>query len=173
HTPTADLTQKARALIKRLGDDDFAVREKATDDLIALGPVVAPLLREAARGADVEVARRAAAALEKAERPPSPAALGAAVRLRGQRRPEGTVAALVAFAPAAEDPALLDDVAAALARAGVREGKADPLLVKALADAAPARRAAAAEALLSGKVAEQRDAVRKLLADADVMVRER
>jgi hypothetical protein len=173
NTPGPDLLDRARALIKRLGDDDFAEREKASEALAALGAPAVPLLREAARSADVEVARRAAAVLEKVERQTNPALPGAAVRLLGHRRPEGAVAALLAFAPAAQDATLLDDVAAALARAGVREGKADPLLVKALADAAPARRAVAAEALARGKAADQRDAVRKLLADTDSTVRER
>jgi HEAT repeat protein len=169
-TPSAEQVEKLKALIRRLGDEDFEEREKAAAALAAVGPQARPQLREAARALDLEVARRAAAILETTKPETAPAVLEAAARLLGHRRPDGAVAALLGFAPFAEEPETLDAVADALTRAG---GGADPLLVKALADAAPARRAVAAEALLRRGVAEQRDACSKLLFDADLAVRER
>jgi hypothetical protein len=47
-------------LVGQLGDPEFARRERATRDLDAVGPAALGLLRQAARSADPEVARRAA-----------------------------------------------------------------------------------------------------------------
>ncbi len=46
-------------LLKQLADETFEVREKATTQLIALGSVAVPFLREASKDDDAEVARRA------------------------------------------------------------------------------------------------------------------
>src|SRR5947209_9526733 len=43
---------EARALVAELGDRSGAVREKAVGELVALGSVVVPYLREAARDPD-------------------------------------------------------------------------------------------------------------------------
>ncbi|MBX9579236.1 MAG: hypothetical protein K2X87_02920, partial [Gemmataceae bacterium] len=47
------------AMVRRLGADDSAVREKAQADLWAAGPAAEPAVRAATRGPDPEVARRA------------------------------------------------------------------------------------------------------------------
>src|SRR5262245_26843811 len=60
--PTAE--EIARA-IKQLGDDDFAVRQKASQFLWEAGPAVEPALREAVKGDDAEIVLRAAALLDK------------------------------------------------------------------------------------------------------------
>src|SRR5262245_45324084 len=51
--------EQLAALVKQLGDDDFAVREKASDRLRALGTRALPALRRALQDADQEVRRRA------------------------------------------------------------------------------------------------------------------
>ncbi len=55
-------------LIKQLGSARFKEREEATRLLRASGPEALPLLRQAARGGDLEVRRRAQALLEELER---------------------------------------------------------------------------------------------------------
>src|SRR5690349_13816567 len=56
----AEVTQEQlAALVKQLGDDDFAAREKATEGLKALGARALPALRRALQDADPEVRRRA------------------------------------------------------------------------------------------------------------------
>jgi HEAT repeat protein len=172
-TPTPAAEARARALLRQCGSEEFADREKASADLVALGPQARPLLRAALADADPEVARRAADALVALTRPDDPACLEAAARLLGHRRPDGAAAVLLAYLPYAEEPALADEIAAALARAGVRGGRPDPDLVRALGDRRPLVRAVAAEALTRGGAEGQRDAVRKLLADPDPAVRER
>ncbi len=172
-TPSPAVVARARALLRQCGSEEFAAREKGSAGLVALGPQARPLLREALADPDPEVARRAEGALEALTRPDDPACLEAAARLLGRRRPEGAVAVLLAYLPYAEEATLADEIAAALSRAGVRDGRPDPALVRALADRHPLVRAVAADALTRGGVGGQRDAVRELLADPDPAVRER
>src|SRR5262245_23841324 len=55
-TPSAAEHDRLRDLLRRLGDDDFATRDKAARDLAALGPAFVGPLRRALRGeTDVEV----------------------------------------------------------------------------------------------------------------------
>ena len=52
---------RVQALIRKLADDDFDVREKATADLVAMGPAVRPACREVLQDRDPEVCYRAQA----------------------------------------------------------------------------------------------------------------
>ncbi len=165
-TPTDD---DIRALVKKLDDDDFEVREKATRDLVLLGPPAEAQLREASKSADAEVKRRADECLRKIGAGPSATVIAAAARALARARPAGAAEVLLAYAPKVEGQATADDVRAALAALAVRDGKPDPALVAALADKAPGKRAAAAVAFARAK--EQLPAVRKLLHDPEPSVR--
>ena len=62
----AELADKARALIAKLGDPDWKTREKAAGDLVALGPKVRPLVaKAAAEDPDPEIRYRAADVLAR------------------------------------------------------------------------------------------------------------
>jgi hypothetical protein len=65
----------------------------------------------------------------------------------------------------------VDEIRLALKTNALRDGKADPALVAALSDRAASRRATAAEALGRAAFAEHKEALHKLLADADANVR--
>jgi hypothetical protein len=135
-------------LLKQLADESFEVREKATTQLIALGPVAVPFLREATKDDDAEVSRRAKMCLEKigsATRPDG--AVGAALRLVAARKPAGAAEVLLALAPSVTDPALKNELYWALEAVAVRDGKPDKIVEQALDDKDPSRRAAAAAAL--------------------------
>jgi hypothetical protein len=154
-------------LVAKLGDPSGEVRAEATAGLIAAGPRAAPLLRRAATGSDARHAALAQGCLKRIEGE-APAPLpAAAARLLALRRPEGTVETLLDYLPCAESDAEATQVTELLAGMGVVGGKADALLVRALDDKAPARRAAAATALCRGGAKEQVPAVRRLLRDAD------
>jgi hypothetical protein len=57
-------------LIARLGDDDFAARDQASEDLAELGPLAEPALRQALKGRpSPEVGQRVRALLQKLETP--------------------------------------------------------------------------------------------------------
>jgi hypothetical protein len=138
--------------------------------LAAFGTRAAPLLRRAAGRDQKRLAEVAAKCLGEIERDGTNPLPGVAPRLLALRKPAGAVEALLAYLPSAEE-GMVSRVVDALAGAGCAGGKADPALVRALADKVAERRAGAAEALCKGRAAEQLPAVRKLLRDADPEVR--
>jgi HEAT repeat protein len=160
---------RIKALVRRLGADDFEAREEASRQLAAVGGPARPYLEAALNDPDAEVVRRAAECLKGIEAGSTGMVAGAAVRLLAKRKPAGAAEALLAYAVAAEGDGVGDAVREALASLALRDGKADPALVAGLADNAPARRAAAGHAL--APAADQRDAVRKLLKDPEPSVR--
>ena len=76
--------QRIEGLIRQLGDPSYALRERATTELVACGlPAIGPL-RQAQDNPDVEVARRAERCLERIERVPSTDLSAAAARRRSR-----------------------------------------------------------------------------------------
>lgn len=75
---TAPTTQPAvdsariGALIEQLGAEDFAARERASEDLRKIGKPALPALKQAARHPDPEVQTRAAELARGIENPPKP-----------------------------------------------------------------------------------------------------
>ncbi len=171
-TLDADQLIGALLLIQKLGDNGFAVRERAASQLIALGTKVLPLLREATRSDDLERARRAALCLKQIAQNEDEHKLPmAAARLLAVRKPAGATEALLAYLPFTEDAAMSDEISRALKRLVRATGQADPILVKTLGDAMPVRRLAAAETLVVAGGVENLQAVRKLLNDKVPQVR--
>jgi hypothetical protein len=138
--------EKVRGLIAKLGDDAFTVREKATKDLIVVGSAAVPLLREAAKSTDPEVARRASLCLEQIKEDGSGGVLTAAVRLAAVRRPPGSTAVLLDLVSGA-DESLVREIKAALYAQVQAAGKPEDVLSRALDDRDPARQAVASAVL--------------------------
>jgi hypothetical protein len=157
--------------VRRLGDDSFQVRERASADLVAAGRTALPFLKAVVGENDLEVARRAERCLHVIEGGEAAALTAAAVRLLAVRKPLRAAEVLLAYLPFAADEAIEEEALATLGVLGVRDGKTDPLLPRALKDPEPARRAAAALLVARSPEAGERAAVRKLLADRDVKVR--
>jgi HEAT repeat protein len=163
------------ALIKKLGDDKFEVRDQAENDLVKLATTAAPLLRQTlGNSTDPEVLKRVKTCLSRigteAAAPCSPVT----ARLVALHKPEGAAEAILGYLPFAEDDSISGEIRATLAVVAYRGGKADPAVLKALADKSPIRRAAAAEALCQAGGDEHREAIRKLLLkDEDMTVRVR
>lgn len=145
-TPTPALQAHLKQRVQELGDDAYAVRERASKDLVTLGAVALPLLREAARSSDQEVARRAQACLKRIKETTEDKYLIAVVHLLALRHPEGAAAALLDYLPTAPAP-VAHEVRAALYHLGTDSQHRDSALVAALEDRDPARRAAAEAAL--------------------------
>jgi hypothetical protein len=165
---------KILGLIRKLGDDDFGVRERASDDLVALGVMPVALLRQATSDPDVEIARRAEGCLERIDKKqPTPGiAVSAAVaRLIGKRKPAGATDVLFNYLPYADDEAVTDDLRLALAAVARTGGDPDKHLVQALHDPSPLKRGAAAEALIRSAAGQPPAAARKLMDDGDLTVR--
>jgi hypothetical protein len=171
HTPADTDRDKVGALIAALGDDSYRVREHASAELVALGAAAAPLLRDALKDPDVEIARRAEKCLQLIEPYPVATVAAAAARLLALRRPAGTAGALVRYLPYAEDDAVADAVRAALATVARHDGRPDPALVAALEDRVPGRRAAAVGALVRSAPEAERGPLRKYLRDPDPALR--
>jgi PQQ-like domain len=164
--------EKYRAYVKQLGSDVFRQREQAMSALVARGPVVVELLRDALKDADLEVARRAERCIQRIqEKDVSFEVPAAASRLLARHKPPGAVETMLAYLPFADNEQVADEARALLAHLAMTEGKPHPALIAALSDKLPMRRAAAGEALAKGGGPEQRAQAKKLLADADVVVR--
>src|SRR5262245_20279054 len=162
---------KVRAAIKSLGNDDFNVREQATNDLVRLGSLAEPFLREALKDKDPEVVRRAQECLSLIKSGAGSATDMAAVRLVAARKPAGAAEALLAYLPFAANHLAAEEVKTALAAVAVRDGQPDKAVIAALTDKLPQRRAAAALALCRGCGSDQHKTVRPLLQDADLSIR--
>jgi HEAT repeat protein len=172
--PLSDKDRAAiRTLIARLGDESFAVRERAAREVLDWGPRAAASLRRAARSSDPETAARARDCLGKILAGSVSAQLVEAVHRLENRPPAGTAAVLLDCVPDAEDESLADALQSAIAVLAIRDGKADEVLIKALTDPLPERRAAAGLALCQPATKAHREAVSKLLGDPDPEVRRR
>jgi hypothetical protein len=169
--PDADRAEVAK-VIARLGDESFEFRQGAARALVAWGPPVIGMLRQAARRPDPETAAGARECLRQL-RHADPAVHATAVRVLARQRPAEAAPVLLAYAPNADDDTVTAAVRGALVLLAVRDGKADPILVKALTDVDPEKRAIAGEVLCQGAVESERPAVRRLLHDADAEVRRR
>jgi HEAT repeat protein len=156
--------------VTELADGSHRVRERATANLAAAGPKAVPLLQQATRSTDPEQARRAQQALKRIAQG-KPALPPEAARLLALRRPPGAAGVLLDYLPFSDSDAMTTEVQAALLAVALADGKPDAAVLKALANAIPTRRAAAAEALCQAGGRSQHEAVRPLLRDADPSVR--
>src|SRR5262249_52255184 len=147
-TLTEEATTKVLDTIRKLGDDEFTNRAKATEELTKMGSTVLPLLREAMKDRDAEVRRRATQIVESVEQNPTGRASCAAARLLVRSKPDGAAGVLLNYLPHAEDESVVDELRVALAALAVRDGKPEKALADALADKVTVRRGAAAEALI-------------------------
>jgi hypothetical protein len=173
-TLTDEELNRAHALLRKLETEPGETAASAARDLVALGPRVTPLLRHAVQRGHPRLSPAAARCLDGIEREFPPIPLPEALfRMLALRRPAGTVPALLAFLPCAEDEEMIGRVERVLGSVGVVDGKADEALVKALEDRAGVRRFVAAVALWQGHAADVLPSVRKVLADRDLEVRQR
>lgn len=170
HTPTAEDEVRLRRLVGRLGDDEFTIREAASQELTRSGRLAVPLLRPALGSDDPEVDRRARLCIEEIEQTPHTALFSAVARLLAHKRTPGAVEALLACLPWTEEEQAEEAVVKAIVELAVVDGIADPLLVRAASDREPVRRVAAARALCQA-APEQRALVLRLLDDPDPQVR--
>jgi HEAT repeat protein len=171
-TLSPEQTKQAQSLIAQLGDEVYARRQAATAALVALGPAVVPLLRQAVQGAELEQRIRIELCLKRIAKSADQNTLPlVAVRLLSLRNPPGATEALLAYLPFSDDEGMRLEVVQGLTSLAARSGKPDPALAKALSDQAPLRRGVAAQVLAGVGRAEDRPAVRKLLTDPDAAVR--
>jgi HEAT repeat protein len=168
--PDADRV-KFRALVRRLGDDSYRVREKAVAELVGYRSAAISFLNQALKDPDVQVVRNAERCLAKINAAPFAGTSATYARVIGLRKPAGAVKALLGYLPFADDETVTEEARNALAAMALEDGRPHPLLVAALHDRLPGRRAAAAEALLKAGVPGVEAGVADLLGDRDPAVR--
>jgi hypothetical protein len=162
---------RIQELIRQLGDDQFKVREKASRQLVMIGPRARPFLQEAVKDSDPEISRRARDCLQRIGEGASASVMAAAARALARQKPPEAAVVLLAYLPAAEDDNVAETIRQALTDLAVRDGKPEPALVVALADKSTIRRAAAGVALGRARLPDVLPSVRKLLQDKDPRVR--
>jgi HEAT repeat protein len=167
-----EVRTRAVSLIKTLGDESFTVREKAQNELVALGVGIIPVLRQSARDPDPEISARCRKCLDDLEKQKASPLSVVALRLIALRKPPGAAEVLLGFMPSAEDDMISGEAQAALNAVALRDGKPDPSLLNAMQERAAARRAAAGEALCHAGP-DGRAEAHKLLKDSDGVVRMR
>jgi hypothetical protein len=171
NTPSEGEQARLAALVRQLGADTYREREQASGELQRAGRLALPLLRPALKDPDPEIVRRARVCVQRIENGHFESLAGAAARLLAVRQPNGATAAVLNHLPSVEDRSLEEELLATLGAVGVKANKVDALLVSALADKRPACRAAAGRVVGRFGSPEQRQSVRRLLADADPVVR--
>ncbi len=153
-------------LLRQFAADAKDERDSATVELLGLGPLALPALRQVAGDLDhPEASQRAERCLPWLEGPSSHKLLAAAARMLAQSKPEGAAAALLAYLPFADNLDVIQAVNATLAAVALQDGKPDPALLRGLTDPLAVRRAAAGIALCRATPPDQVPAVRKLLND--------
>jgi HEAT repeat protein len=173
HTIADDDRAKMLGLIGKLDDVSPGVRDRAMADVLALESAVVPVLRQAAHANEGKKAERLLKCLKLLDKGKNTPLPPAAARLLALRAPKGATEALLAFLPSAEDEAMATEVQTALVAVAFTDGKPHPALLRALEDKVGTRRVAAVEALCHGGTVREPEAVRKLLADKDLHVRQR
>ncbi len=178
-TPDEASLKRARALASDLGHGLFTRRIKANAEIRNLGISAMAFLRQGELDLNLEATRRFDDSLADLRGKTNPQLPIAAARmlirqLEGKETSSSeSIRALLAFIPFADDEMVETEVLASLTRLSLREPAVDAELVKALDDAQPARRAAAAYVL--GHVGGKKHVakVASLLNDVSPVVRMR
>jgi HEAT repeat protein len=165
--------EKFLSLIKLLGSDSYRTRQKVAAQLVAYRSAAVPLLLQATKDRDPEIASRAERCLATINAAPGAGMSAANARLISFRKPRGAVTVLLGYLPYADDESVGEEVRNSLAALALPEGKPHPSLLAALSDRSPARRATAAEALLLAGARGQKAALARLLKDPETPVRMR
>src|SRR6266404_1004970 len=166
--PADDDADRLADLVRQLGDRRFAVRDRATTEIIALGPKAIPELKRANADANAEVRNRARQCFRALEMQtilwPN-----VATRLR-EEHPPGTIAALLRWLPLADEDTE-DAIQAALFALSRQGGRIDSLLLEALGDTDALKRSAAALVVGQARQPSARGLLRPLLKDTEPKVR--
>jgi hypothetical protein len=171
-TLKADERERIAESVHRLDSKAYLSRQKATADILTIGPKALPVLRQAVvQGATLEMRMRLERCIKELEQKSPALTAGAAVRLLRHRRPDGVCTVLMDYLTSAPDELVEEEVIAALSALAGVGGRPDPVFEQALSDEIPVRRAAAALVLGRAGTRQQRLLVHLLLDDVQPTVR--
>ena len=120
---TLDPSEKSKVveLIMKLGDGNYRIRERASNDLVSMGAKVLADLRVAAKDTDGERARRADDCITKINSSDAKRVPVGTARLTALRRPDGATEAMLGYLPFADDDeGMIAEVKQAHDHAGAR-----------------------------------------------------
>lgn len=165
---------KVAELVRKLGDNNYRVREKASNDIVAMGAKVMADLRVAAKDMDGERSRRAEAAIARVQQSDSKRVPSGTARLAALRRPEGATEAMIEYLPYADgDDGIVEEIRTALITLAItKDNTPDPAMVAALTHPQPLCRSIVGEALCKGAGVSIRTSIKKLLADPEWSVKQ-
>ncbi|MGL4419875.1 MAG: HEAT repeat domain-containing protein, partial [Gemmataceae bacterium] len=148
---------KIRAIIQKMTDESFDVRESAAGELSKFGVSAIGPLRAAQTDVDPEVGYRSGEVLKRIEKEVSHTAVAlAAARALAKSRPPEAVPVLLGYLPVADSSTVEEAIRKALISMAVKENQPDPALLKAVTDPLPIRRSAAIVALIEGGNTKER-----------------
>ncbi|CAN5286889.1 hypothetical protein BH11PLA2_BH11PLA2_10450 [soil metagenome] len=152
----ADLN-KIMAVIKRMGDEEFEMRVKASAEAESFGLAAIGPLRTAAQGdPDPEIQFRSLETLRRIEKVSHAAVASAAARVLAKSKDPNAAAALIGFLPMADNATVDDDLRLALKSLALHDGKLEPALINGLKDVNAIRRAASAVALIEASLEQKK-----------------
>jgi HEAT repeat protein len=160
-------------LIRMLSSSHFQERQKAANKLSSLGGVAVPKLLVAMRDPDPEVAARANSCFRRMDPDLNASAEKAlcAVRLLGKHKCKEALPVLLRYLPSAVSEELVEEVYYALETLALQAPSVPTVLLSALEDPLPSRRAVAAGIVARKGKPTQLVLARKLLNDPNPLVR--
>ncbi len=171
--PSEEIIARFKKNAARLGRGIYNDRLAAQRDLLAMGPVVRPLiagmLRDTPSDAETDGRLRQVLAQFPADR--DVASASAAARLIARDKPAGSLAVLFDFVPYATDETVRQSVQHAIDVVGISDKKPDRLVIEMLASKNPAQRAAAGEALVRQLGSLAKEQLSPLLKDPHPQIR--
>jgi hypothetical protein len=143
-TPTAEQQALLQKRVAQLGSTAFPLRAQATEELIRAGRPALRYLRETARKSDPEIARRAQYCIGVIEQNTRLGLPAHAARVLVDRNPTGTLDALFAYLPFADEGWVEDEIRHAIKRIALLNGLAVDSIEQELTHPDAKRRGAAA-----------------------------
>lgn len=174
HVPPDRDPNPSPELIRLLGDRQYAQRTRAREQLIAAGVAALPLLRDATKNTDPEIAQSARVALAEIDKRLDPIEVGnvqAAVHILGERGYTDAIPCLLGLLRVPVDADLTEEIWYALDALVRKAGRVDAKWLAVPTQRFPEQRAAAG--FLAARYGDkpQRNAVRALLIDSEEVVR--
>ncbi len=172
-TPSPQTAEQFRKNVARLKAAPYGSRVKANDELLKMGPLIRPLLENMLLETmlDAETDSRLRLILEKFPIEKDRAVVTSAARLLQRDKPANSLPVLLDFVPHATNELVRQEVQRAIDAVAISGKEPAPLLIEALKDANPARRAAAAEALVRRIGPRAKDRLAPLMKDPHALVR--
>jgi hypothetical protein len=121
-----------KALISKLGDDNFETREQTSATLNAIGIAALPELKNASKSPDVEISRRAKDCIQKIEEGSRKFVVAASIRLLGTKKPEGALQALISYSQFSELDQTTEDLIHAITATGSENGTPSKIILDAI-----------------------------------------